>query len=369
MNLEKAKKIQRIYNYSRVAFLVIFFLVLCFFIRSAEAKNVDENKDYLPKVHGTIRGKFEYEPDLNSSRFEVRNARVSVSGGMPLKSYYKAEVDLSDEGTIKMLDAYVSFNPYRTLFITVGQMRVPYTIDAHRSPHTQYFANRSFIAKQVGNVRDVGMMIGYTFTNKEEQRPIVKIEGGLFNGSGLTEQKKSWHKDVNFSAKAQFFPFEHWGLVTSVQRNRVVTDSLHYLSFDFGSYYYNENWHVEGEALRKIYQDAAFTPCNSYDFFVEYRHPFRGERESKFFQGISYLARYDYMDDHSNGSKGLSENKYVLTDAERHRMTLGITFHQKILKKIFADLRLNFEKYWYPNDGMPKESEQDKLVAELMIHF
>ena len=88
MNLEKAKKIQRIYNYSRVAFLVIFFLVLCFFIRSAEAKNVDENKDYLPKVHGTIRGKFEYEPDLNSSRFEVRNARVSVSGGMPLKSYF-----------------------------------------------------------------------------------------------------------------------------------------------------------------------------------------------------------------------------------------------------------------------------------------
>ena len=31
-----------------------------------------------------------------------------------------------------------------------------FTIDAHRSPHLQYFANRSFIAKQVGNVRDVG---------------------------------------------------------------------------------------------------------------------------------------------------------------------------------------------------------------------
>ncbi len=42
-------------------------------------------------------------------------------------------------------------------------MRVPFTIDAHRSPHLQYFANRSFIAKQVGNVRDVGAVIGWKF--------------------------------------------------------------------------------------------------------------------------------------------------------------------------------------------------------------
>ena len=34
--------------------------------------------------------------------------------------------------------------------------RVPFTIDAHRSPHVRFFANRSFIGKQVGDVRDVG---------------------------------------------------------------------------------------------------------------------------------------------------------------------------------------------------------------------
>ena len=30
---------------------------------------------------------------------------------------------------------------------------------------------------------------------------------------------------------------------------------------------------------------------------------------------------------------------------------------------------LVFNKYWYPNGSSPKESEQDKLVAELMIRF
>lgn len=80
-------------------------------------------------------------------------------------------------------------------------MRVPFTIDAHRSPHQQYFANRSFIAKQVGNVRDVGFTGCYT---QKEGFPFI-LEGGLFNGSGLTNQKE-WHKTLNYSIKAQLLP-------------------------------------------------------------------------------------------------------------------------------------------------------------------
>ncbi len=38
--------------------------------------------------------------------FEVRNARFSVSGNVHPLVAYKAEIDLSDEGSIKMLDAY-----------------------------------------------------------------------------------------------------------------------------------------------------------------------------------------------------------------------------------------------------------------------
>ena len=91
------------------------------------------------------------------------------------------------------------FSPTKGLTVTTGQMRVPFTIDAHRSPHQQYFPNRSFIAKQVGNVRDVGFTVGYTLPTNIP----ITVEGGLFNGSGLTNQKE-WHKEVNYSAKAQF---------------------------------------------------------------------------------------------------------------------------------------------------------------------
>ena len=85
---------------------------------------------------------------------------------------------------------------------------------------------------------------------------------------------------------------------------------------------------------------------------------------------ISYLLRYDYMDNHSDYKKGFAEGttRLLQSDAERHRLTAGLTLH--VANKYFpTDLRLNYEKYWYPSNDTPKESEQDKLVAELMIRF
>lgn len=77
-------------------------------------------------------------------------------------------------------------------------MRVPFSIDAHRSLHLQYFANRSFIAKQMGNVRDVGA-VAWTFGTETP----ISLEGGIFNASGLTNQKNFWTPDYNFSIKSQ----------------------------------------------------------------------------------------------------------------------------------------------------------------------
>ena len=163
----------------------------------AIAGDAQEKKtEFTPEIHGTVRSKYEYQTEEGEGRFEVRNARISITGKVIDTVSYKAEIDLSDEGNIKMLDAYTRITPVKKLNITIGQFRVPFTIDAHRSPHQQYFANRSFIAKQVGNVRDVGASLGYTFKGKT---PVI-LEAGLFNGSGLTNQKNYWTKIVYFSA-------------------------------------------------------------------------------------------------------------------------------------------------------------------------
>lgn len=39
-----------------------------------------KKNDNQPQIHGTLRGKYEYQTEDKKGRFEVRSARVSISG-------------------------------------------------------------------------------------------------------------------------------------------------------------------------------------------------------------------------------------------------------------------------------------------------
>ncbi|TGG40654.1 porin [Duncaniella freteri] len=332
---------------------ILIMTALSVFALSAVAQ--DKNP-FIPEIHGTIRTKYEYEPQIDKGRFEIRNARLSVEGRVIPIVRYKAEIDLSDEGTIKMLDAYIRLQPKDVLKFTFGQMRVPFTIDAHRSPHLQYFANRSFIAKQVGNVRDVGASASWTFND----RMPITLEGGIFNGSGLTNQKHFWTNNYNFSFKAQTMIARQFNITLSCQKANA--GDVNVMMYDAGVYWQNRRWHIEAEYLRKHYAHGSFTPVNAVDAFAAYRLPMK-----KGLTSISFLGRYDYMSDHSKGTKDESGNLKV-DDPERHRLTGGLTlsFGKKSLQ---ADIRLNYEQYFYNRGVNPAISEQNKIVMEFVAHF
>ena len=332
-------------------------LVICasLLVGLAGGAYAQKKSQYIPEIHGTIRGKYEYQFEENKGRFQVRNARFSLSGKVAPIVSSKAEIDLSDEGSIKMLDAYARITPLKTFDITIGQMRVPFTIDAHRSPHQQYFANRSFIAKQVGNVRDVGATLAYTW----EIGIPVRLEAGIFNGSGLTNQKDFWTNRINYSAKAHLQLPQGFNLVGSVQK--ISPENVSIQMYDIGAYYHAGRWHIEAEYLRKHYAQGAFKPVNAFDGFVCYDQPL-----PKVFQKISFLGRFDCMSDHSNGKAG--ENGLLVIDgAARKRLTVGTTL--SLAKPFVADLRINYENYFYGKDAVVAVSEKDKIVVELMVRF
>lgn len=318
--------------------------------------------DYRPNIHGTIRGKYEYQTEEGKGRFQVRNARISVDGNITPIISYKAEIDLCDEGSIKMLDAYTRLKPVKSLQFTIGQMRVPFTIDAHRSPHQQYFANRSFIAKQVGNVRDVGAAVGYDFNVGFP----IKLEAGMFNGSGLTNQKDFWTNNVNFSAKAQMF-FPH-GFNLTLSTQKIRPDHISVMMYDAGAYYHSRGWHVEAEYLLKTYADGAFDNVHAFNAFASY--DFRlGKGALRY---ITPLVRYDYMTDHSDGMRYKdgeedTEGKLITNDYRRSRLTGGLTL--SFSKPFISDIRINYEKYFYRDGAIAKPSERDKIVVEFMTRF
>ncbi len=342
---------------------LFFSAVLAVFTALPACAGDDGDKiDRTPKVHGTIRGKYEYQTEEGEGRFQVRNARVSLDGDLTKVVSYKVEIDLSDEGQIKMLDTYTRLKPVRGLDFTIGQMRAPFTIDAHRSPHLQYFANRSFIAKQVGNVRDVGATIGYSFN---VGFPII-LQAGMFNGSGLTDQKDFWTSNVNFSAKAQLFFPRGFNLTLSTQK--IKPDNVSVMMYDAGAFYHAHGWHVEVEYLYKHYAHNAFDAVHALDAFVSYDIPLR----KSFFTKISPVLRYDYMSDHSDGkrySDGEEDTagSFIINDYQRSRLTGGLTFSLDL--PFVSDIRLNYEKYFYRDGAIPKPSERDKIVVEFMTRF
>ena len=284
----------------------------------------------------------------------MRNARVALDGNVTPIVIYRAEVDLSDEGRIRMLDAYAGVLPVKGLTLRIGQMRVPFSIDAHRSPHKQFFANRSFIAKQVGDVRDVGLCASYTLP----KTPLT-IEGGLFNGSGLTDQKDYWTKNLNFSAKVQWKPVKMLTLQGSVQKISPTGGTV--MLYDGGVSFNHAGVFLEAEYLRKHYKNNAYHAVNALNTMAAYTLPLR-----RVFDHLRFLTRFDMMDDHSRGALN-DEGVLQTDDAARKRLTAGITLG--FAKRIAAELRLNYEKYFYDKGAAMKTSERDKVVMEMMIHF
>ncbi|MGI6243131.1 MAG: porin [Prevotella sp.] len=328
----------------------------------AQDENDKNTVNIDPRIHGTLRGKYEYQPEDKAGRFQVRTARVSIEGDISEIVGYKAEIDLCDEGKIKMLDAYARIKPVKGLQFTIGQERVPFTIDAHRSPHQQYFANRSFIAKQVGNVRDVGAEVRYSC---HPGFPVV-LRAGMFNGSGLTDQKDFWTNNINFSAKSEMYPLPGWNVTLSIQKIR--PEHLNVMMYDAGTFYEHRGFHIEAEYLFKHYADNAFKNVHAFNSFVSYEIPLR----RTMFHSVSPLLRYDFMTDHSDGTRYVdgkpdANGDLIINDYQRHRITGGLTF--SFNKPFISDIRVNYEKYFYRDDGIPKVSEKDKFVIEVMTRF
>ncbi len=327
-----------------------------------EEENRQDKTDLTPHIHGTLRGKYEYQTGEGEGRFEVRNARVDVEGDLSGMISYKAEIDLCDEGNIKMLDAYTKLQLTKDFDFTIGQMRVPFTIDAHRSPYSQYFANRSFIAKQVGDVRDVGATLGYTF---RPGFPLV-LQAGIFNGSGLTGQKDFWTKNVNFSAKIQALLPRGFNLTLSVQKVR--PDNADVMMYDMGAFWQGKRWHAEAEYLYKHYAHKVFRDVHAANAFVCYDI----FQRKGVLRKISPMVRYDFMTNHSDGCRYLDGEKnedgvQIVNDYQRSRVTAGVTF--SLRTPLLADIRMNYEKYLYRDDAVIKTSEHDKIVLEFVTHF
>ncbi len=322
---------------------------------AASADSIPATKvDYMPKIGGTIRARWEMQTDGGLNRFQLLNARVTLAGKIAAPIDYFMQADLCDCGSMKFLDGWVRMSLFRGFRVQAGQFRVPFGIDTFRGPGNYIFANRSFIGRYICNRRAVGVKASYAIPAVP-----VEVEAGVFD-PGTIGDHKAWSHQKTWAAKA----------VASLGDFKVATgvvsdspDSVRYNIADAAVVYSCGRWQAEAEYMYKHYTGRSHRATHAAHAWVDYAMPVR----AGIFNQASFQGRFDVMTAGSDGRRDDTGLLYTNQPARR-RITLGATM-SRIAGTRHADLRLNYEKYFYNSGVSAPDGLGDKIVAELVLKF
>lgn len=319
------------------------------------AEKDDASFSYVPNFHGVVRPRYEVDFASGKSRFEVRNARLSLDGKVAPTIDYFCQVDLCDQGVIKPLDFWGRIGIIDGLSVQAGQFRMPFGIDPFRAPANYIFSNRSFIARQICNYRAVGAKASYRLP----KIPLF-VEAGVFNPYAIGNHNV-WSRKMAWSAKATY-TLRNVGITGGFMS--IAPDEVRANLVDACVSWKSGRWLVEGEYMYEFYEDGMHKGCHGFNAFADYRFPIR----AGIFNQLSFQGRYDGMTDHSSAVRDDLGN-LITNNPARQRITLGATISHFRSAKLFVDLRVDVEKYFYHKNVTVPEGQGDKAVVELVVRF
>lgn len=164
------------------------------------------------KVSGYTQ--FRYRDDQTpktANGFDIRRARLTVSGDITDRFDYRTQIELSGKSPF-LLDATLGYkvNPY--LKLTAGQFTVPFSLENVTSNLKLETINRSQVVEALvarskdvignHNGQDIGVQAGGSWTRKD--RVLLDYAFGIFNGAGINTSDNNEEKD--FAGRVVFHP-------------------------------------------------------------------------------------------------------------------------------------------------------------------
>ncbi len=325
--------------------LLFSILLLNIFLIANAQDTIKEKISYIPDIDGIIKTKFEYDFENDLSRFSVRNARFGAKGNANSIVSYKAEVDLSDEGKMKMLDAYVKLTPIKNLEIFLGQRKIPFGTDYLRNPADNMFANRSFVAKYINDgLRDIGFVAVY----KLNIFVPVELSASAMNGSGSNNPQ--WKENPNYSGRIVIG--NETGINAKANIYEGDTEKEQNLNMYGGELSYKTNkFLIETEYISRNWNDTLNTKFEATGLYIHSYYKFETNKSK-----IKYIlptCRYDVMGADIFSSKSVAE-----------RITIGVNFGFD--KKLFqSEIRFNYENYLNSSNS----NHTSKFTIEFVARF
>lgn len=324
---------------------MLSFLISIAWLRTYSQDTTGIRSDYIPDIFGILKTKGEFDLDNSLMRFEVRNARFGATGKINNNMSYKIEIDLSDEGKMKMLDAYVKFIPVSRLSFYLGQRKIPFSTDYMRNPAENIFANRSFLAKYINDgMRDIGFYAEYSI---DGQIP-VNILVGAVNGTG--NNNPQWIDRPNLAGRLTLGPEKGIRITGNLYQGNV--DDKKNLSMLGGEIRYTDGtFFIESEYIKRKWDDSLSVRRNDDGFYIHsyYNFPIQGNM----IHLLTPVIRYDFIGE-----------SVFRKEVEASRLTFGINLGFEP-KQFYSEIRLNYENYL--KSRLPIHT--DKLTLEFIARF
>ncbi len=302
-----------------------------------------------------FKGKYELDSENGESQFSIKNARVGVQGDVSKKISYKFMIDLSDNGTLKVLDLYATFKPAKGLKFTFGQGGIQLFNSYTVSPNSTDFVNRPFIGKFFNSSRDIGFTASYTL--KQKGFPIA-LEAGVYNGDGINNPK--FTDSPSFSGRILFGSMEGFRATAKFYKT-AINENEDYLMWGADLRYDNSLFRFETEYMNK----------HNYNDFEGYAGDLSSVYaqglvkvpvNSKTFKRVEPALRWDAMG-YDMLDRGFGVN----------RATVGVNFvlNTNNFKSLF---RVNYEHYFRSSMDMSKlfkseTASDNKLSLEFLLVF
>lgn len=234
--------------------------------------------------------------------FDIRRARIDFKGNLSPYWGYRVQLDLA--GTPKLIDAYAELKVNDYFNFTVGQAKIPFSLENLTSSPKLDLIDRSQVVealtargKDVGgnqNGRDIGILLSGTILQLN-YRPVVDYRLGIYNGAGINVADNNENKDIaarlivhpvlglDISAAlydgTRFVPEVKTGTVVTTPSKNVARDRLGFdLSYDKNNF-----------SLRSEYISGKDDQTDREGYYILGGYYFF---EKKF----QLLAKYDFYD-------------------------------------------------------------------------
>lgn len=349
---------------------------------------------FVPALDGVVKVRSEWNLENGDFRMAVRNTRLGVRGWISPDLGYRLQMDLSNNGSFNILDAYILYK-WNTTSFRLGQQHYQFSSDVMRGPSDGPFANRSFIGKYITNFanpinenfnsfddfdlsnigsRDVGVTIWQNFDIY--QIPCTAILG-IMNGAGAN--KAVWRNSPNYIGRLLIGGTKGFQGVVGTYVGQLdnglfvegsgLPERFDMLMWNLEARYTGKQWRIDAEmAVEHVdYHREIPDRINQSTVTGSIWSSYRIDQPWNRIHYWMPLARFDFgkaLDFHN-----LLSGRQDRADAQR--LTLGVNLG---LHPVFnrTELRFQYEKFFFkeePSDHTLNALFSDKFTIELNLLF